>query len=79
MRRKVSDEAETKEPARSIYGTAEEMMERAKEGYFVMDPERNLVYCPNGEILRQKCIKKNGREDVLIGASFRDNQKSDGL
>mgnify|MGYP001102567059 FL=1 len=79
VRRKVSDEAETKEPARSIYGTAEEMMERAKEGYFVMDPERNLVYCPNGEILRQKCIKKNGREDVLIGASFRDNQKSDGL
>ena len=60
VRRKVSDEAETKEPARSIYGTAEEMMERAKEGYFVMDPERNLVYCPNGEILRQKCIKKNG-------------------
>lgn len=36
------------------------MMERAKEGYFVRDPERNLVYCPNGEILRQKCIKKNG-------------------
>ena len=60
VRRKVSDEAETKEPARSIYGKAEEMMERAKEGYFVMDPERNLVYCPNGEILRQKCIKKNG-------------------
>ena len=26
----------------------EEMMERAKEGYFVRDPERNLVYCPAG-------------------------------
>ena len=60
VRRKASDEEETKEPAGSIYGTAEEMMERAKEGYFVRDPERNLVYCPNGEILRQKCIKKNG-------------------
>lgn len=60
VRRKVSDGAEMKEPAGSIYGTAEEMMERAKEGYFVRDPERNLVYCPNGEILRQKCIKKNG-------------------
>lgn len=36
------------------------MKERAKEGYFVRDPERNLVYCPTGEILRQKCIKKNG-------------------
>ncbi len=37
-----------------------EMSGRAKEGYFVRDPERNLVYCPAGEILRQKCIKKNG-------------------
>ena len=60
VRRKVRDEEETKEPAGSIYGTPEEMMERAKEGYFVRDPERNLVYCPNGEILRQKCIKRNG-------------------
>ena len=36
------------------------MKARAKEGYFVRDPERNLVYCPKGEILRQKCIKSNG-------------------
>ena len=36
------------------------MKERAGEGYFVRDPERNLVYCPAGEILRQKSIKKNG-------------------
>ena len=35
------------------------MLERAKEGYFVRDPEKNLVYCP-GELLRQKWIKKNG-------------------
>ena len=60
VRRKVSDEPEADEPAKSIYGTEEEMMARAKEGYFIRDPERNLVYCPNGEILRQKCIKKNG-------------------
>ena len=60
VRRKVSDYQEAEEPAGSIYGTQEEMMERAKEGYFVRDPERNLVYCPNGEILRQKCVKKNG-------------------
>lgn len=59
VRRKVSEE-EAKGLVESIYGTAEEMMERAKGGYFVRDPERNLVYCPNGEILRQKCIKKNG-------------------
>ena len=59
VRRKVSEE-EAKVSVESIYGTSEEMMERAKGGYFVRDPERNLVYCPNGEILRQKCIKKNG-------------------
>lgn len=60
VRRKVSDEPEADEPAKSIYGTQEEMIARAKEGYFVRDPERNLVYCPNGEIFRQKCIKKKG-------------------
>ena len=60
VRRKVSDETEEEEETASIYGTPEEMQERAKEGYFVRDPERNLVYCPNGEILRQKCVKKNG-------------------
>lgn len=60
VRRKVSDEEEKNKEVNSIYGTPEERMERAKEGYFVRDPERNLVYCPNGEILRQKCIKKNG-------------------
>ena len=36
------------------------MLDKAKTGYFVRNPERNLVYCPAGEILRQKCIKKNG-------------------
>lgn len=57
VRRKVMDE----KPAQSsIYGSQEEMLAKAKEGYFVRDPERNLVYCPNGEILRQKSIKKNG-------------------
>lgn len=60
VRRKVSDEPESDDKETSIYGTPDEMMARAKEGYFVRDPERNLVYCPNGEVLRQKCIKKNG-------------------
>lgn len=60
VRRKVKEEPEEAEKPGSIYGTEEEMKERAKEGYFVRDPERNLVYCPAGEILRQKCIKKNG-------------------
>ncbi len=60
VRRKVSDETKKDEETTSVYGTSEEMQARAKEGYFVRDPERNLVYCPNGEILRQKCVKKNG-------------------
>ena len=59
VRRKVRNETEEDEAA-SIYGTEEEMRARAKEGYFVRDPERNFVYCPGGEMLRQKCIKKNG-------------------
>lgn len=57
VRRKVMDE---KRENSSAYGSPEEMQEKAKEGYFVRDPERNLVYCPAGEILRQKSIKKNG-------------------
>ena len=38
----------------------EEMLEKAKEGYFVRDVESNLVYCPNGETLRQAAVKSNG-------------------
>jgi transposase len=45
---------------RSPYGSEEEMRGRAAEGYFVRDPERNIVYCPVGETLRQKCVKKSG-------------------
>lgn len=59
VRRKVSDDPD--ENAKSPYGTPEAMKARAMEGYFVRDPERNLVYCPKGEILRQKCIKKCGQ------------------
>lgn len=43
-----------------LYENEDEMKRRAQEGYFVRDPEQNLVYCPAGEILRQKSIKKNG-------------------
>jgi transposase len=44
----------------SPHGTPEEMLARAKEGFFVRDPERNIVYCPAGSTLRQKSVKKNG-------------------
>ena len=60
VRRKVKEDLADIEKSEAIYGTPEEMQVRAKEGYFVRDPERNLVYCPEGEVLRQKCIKKNG-------------------
>lgn len=60
VRRKVKEDLADIEKSEAIYGTPEEMLARAKEGYFVRDPERNLVYCPEGEVLRQKCIKKNG-------------------
>ena len=60
VRRKVNEDAKEAEPVKSPYGTEEEMKIRASEGYFVRDPERNLVYCPAGQILRQKCIKKSG-------------------
>lgn len=58
VRRKVFDE--TEEKAESPYSNVEEMKSRAGEGYYVRDPERDLVYCPGGETLRRKCIKKNG-------------------
>jgi transposase len=58
VRRFIPDAKEEK--VESVYGTVEEMKERAAEGYFVRDPERNLVICPAGEILRQKSIKNNG-------------------
>lgn len=59
VRRKVKEE-KTESNIGTVYGTVDEMLARAKEGYFVRDPERNLVYCPSGEILRQKCVKSNG-------------------
>ena len=40
--------------------TEEQMAEEAKKGYLIRDPYRNLVICPEGAILRQKSIKKNG-------------------
>ena len=58
--KKVFVKEESRNDATNLYGSEEEMKERAGEGYFVRDPEKNLVYCPAGEILRQKSIKKNG-------------------
>lgn len=40
--------------------TDEQMRAKALEGYFVRDAGRNLVYCPQGQTLRQKSIRRNG-------------------
>ena len=51
----------TLEPEKPIYKKSEkEMMERASEGYFVRDAERNIVYCPGGYTLRPKSFRRNG-------------------
>ena len=58
VRRKVEDEnkPDPQDPQR----TEEEMKARAKEGYFVRNPEANCVYCPGGATLWQKSIKPRG-------------------
>ena len=69
-RRKVVDERKI---TASVYGTQEEMLEKAKEGYFAREPERNQVYCPAGEILRQ--ISKWRFFSNLISYSFFSDSK----
>lgn len=57
---------EVKRPSPSIcdsavlHMTSEEMRAKAQEGFFVRDAERNTVFCPQGELLRQKSVKRNG-------------------
>ena len=58
VRRMIEDENAPE--VKSAYGSEEEMKARAAEGYFVRDPERDLVYCPGENTLRRKCIKSNG-------------------
>ena len=38
-----------------------EMKIKAAEGYFVRDPQRNIVYCPGGAQLRQSYVTKKER------------------
>lgn len=41
--------------------TIGQMVAKAREGYFVRDAGRNLVVCPQGEFLRPKSVKRDGR------------------
>ena len=47
--------------ATSPFQDKEEMLAKASEGYFVRDPERNLVYCPTGETLRQNTVTRKDK------------------
>lgn len=49
-----------KKKTKSANGTSEEMIQKAKDGYFVRDPEKNIVYCPGKETLRCISIKSCG-------------------
>lgn len=58
--RRKPDEAKKNPEPRESARPAEEMKGRAREGYFVRNPETDCVYCPGGATLYRKSIKKNG-------------------
>ena len=58
---KVYSYPEGLEDSEILQMTPEQMEAKAREGYFVRDAARNLVYCPEGCILRPKSVKNNGQ------------------
>ena len=58
--RRKPDEAKEDNNPQDPGRSADEMKARAKEGYFVRDPEADCVYCPGGATLYKKSIKKSG-------------------
>ncbi len=59
VKRKPDEVKKTPEPQEPTR-PGEEMKGRAREGYFVRDPEADCVYCPGGATLYRKSIKKSG-------------------
>jgi transposase len=53
----MKENPDPQEPQRPV----EDMKARAREGYFVRNPEEDCVYCPGGATLYKKSIKKDGR------------------
>ena len=47
----VTVQQDPAEIPRSPFNDEDEMIAKAAEGYFVRDPEKNIVYCPMGEIM----------------------------
>ncbi len=58
--RRRPDEAKRESDPQNSRRPVDAMKERAKEGYFVKNPEADCVYCPGGATLYKKSIKKNG-------------------
>ena len=72
VRKLVQDEQNKDEPAENVYGSESAMKEKALAGYFIRDPERDLVYCPGGQTLRKKSIKPNGATRYANKAACRN-------
>lgn len=52
---------EPSERATSPFADTEEMKAKAAEGYFVRDPEKDIVHCPGGFTLRRSYVTKKER------------------
>ncbi len=57
----VNDTDESIGPKTSPFKNEDEMKAKAAEGYFVRDPEKNIVYCPGGFILQQCYVTRTER------------------
>lgn len=55
---KCKNITETKPTPRFL--SDDDMIKRATEGYFVRNINKNIVYCPGGNILKKKRIRDNG-------------------
>ena len=69
LERKTYTKKETKD-SEVISMNTEEMIEKAKTGYFVRNPEANIVYCPAGKTLRQETIKRSEMNKKQIKKFF---------
>ena len=56
----LKEDGTTKSDIPDYKRSEKEMRERALEGFFVRDLERNIVYCPGGHTLRPKSFRRNG-------------------
>ena len=60
VREKLNYTKKKTEDCEIIRMTTDEMIAKAKNGYFIRNPEANVVYCPSGKTLRQERIERTG-------------------